>query len=306
MRIAIALRSARPTYTVLARAVPSSFNKALSDYSKQKQSINVGLAHKQHAKYLSLLQSLPNVTRVVQMPTLDHLPDSVFVEDVLVVVGKTVIVTRPGAPSRREEAILTLEWLTDHAHTHGLTNIVNLTNDQNIQGDVLQMGRDIFVGQSARTNAAAAVALQSHLGSDYHVRPVPVPPTTLHLKSIVTGLPNIGFIYHGASDVRGEASVKSTIQRYSSLPWYDMATPEQANVVHVGPNVLYNSNGHSGDDNLPQMLRKANVEASTATATEEGSLDEYEFYDMVDSSSEIGKADGALTCCSVIFQSEAD
>lgn len=122
----------------------------------------------------------------VEVPRADAFPDGVFVEDAVVMFGATAVLTSPGADSRRGE-LATVAATIDRpgVELHRLAPPATLDG-----GDVLKVGRTVYVGRSSRTNEhgiAGLAAIVEPLG--YRVRPVPV-TRTLHLKSQVTALPD--------------------------------------------------------------------------------------------------------------------
>jgi dimethylargininase len=119
---------------------------------------------------------------VVEVAPADDCPDAVFVEDPVVVYGKTAVLARSGAPERRGE-------------TDGVAEALDGYDLRRIEapgtldgGDVLKIGATVYVGRSGRTNDEGIRQLAAHL-PDATV--VPVPTTkVLHLKSAVTALPD--------------------------------------------------------------------------------------------------------------------
>ncbi|MEU5142682.1 dimethylargininase [Streptomyces sp. NPDC021139] len=116
----------------------------------------------------------------------DDCPDSVFVEDAVVMYRNVALITRPGAESRRaetagvEEAVARLgcsvNWIWEPGTLDG--------------GDVLKIGDTIYVGRGGRTNAAGVQQLRAAF-EPLGARVVAVPVSkVLHLKSTVTALPD--------------------------------------------------------------------------------------------------------------------
>ena len=123
---------------------------------------------------------------VVRLPELDQHPDSVFVEDTAILLGEHAIITRPGAASRRAEADSTAEALAVRFKVH------RLTRGRLDGGDVLRIGRTIYVGQSRRTDCAGIIALANTAAPlGYEVVPVPH-DRCLHLKTGATYLGHDG------------------------------------------------------------------------------------------------------------------
>ncbi len=131
----------------------------------------------QHAAYVQTLKELG--LTVTHLPPLPGHPDAYFVEDTALMFSDRAIITRPGAPARRAEAEAIIETVAKFRPLHRLTAPATLDG-----GDVLVVGRTVFVGLSERTNAEGAAQLQSFLPG-YSVLPVRV-PAGLHLKSSVT------------------------------------------------------------------------------------------------------------------------
>jgi len=150
----------------------------------QRTPVDIDRARDQHAAYRQLLAEL-GLEVVVAPPAPDH-PDGVFVEDVVVVTDDLGIVTRPGAPSRRGEVASIAALLGDL----GLRQATLTAPGTLDGGDVLQVGRTVYVGRSTRTNQEGVrqlAALTEPLGRT--VVPVEV-PGALHLKTAATALPD--------------------------------------------------------------------------------------------------------------------
>ena len=67
----------------------------------QPRPVDAGLALRQWQAYCDALRTAG--WEVVEAPPADEHPDGVFVEDVAVAYGDTVVITRPGAPERAGE-----------------------------------------------------------------------------------------------------------------------------------------------------------------------------------------------------------
>lgn len=126
--------------------------------------------------------------RVVRLPARPDLPDSVFVEDAAVAVGGTVVLARPGAPERREEVSDVQGALL---LAGGLRRVESIREPGTLDGgDVLVLGRRVFVGLSTRTNREGARQLAEALGSGAggpEVVTVPV-ERCLHLKTAASSV----------------------------------------------------------------------------------------------------------------------
>ncbi|MEA3013309.1 MAG: dimethylargininase [Sphingomonadales bacterium] len=140
--------------------------------------VDVARAIEQHAAYERALAVAGLEIR--RLPPLDDFPDAVFVEDNALLLGEHAIILRPGAPSRAGETRSTAAVLARAFTVH------RLGAGHVDGGDVLRIGRKLYVGLSSRTDRAGVQALAgavSPLG--YDVIPVPV-AGGLHLKSAAT------------------------------------------------------------------------------------------------------------------------
>eukprot|EP00961_Rhodomonas_salina_P003434 47799-Rhodomonas_salina.1 len=150
----------------LTRGVASSFAKALS---RTPSPLSVEHARAQNQRYVQAISKY--VSKVVEVPSLDDTPDCCFIEDTAVAVGSTVLLTTPGALSRRaevsgvEEALRSLkpfvERIVKMEDYHAKADNADATMDG---GDVLYTGRHCFVGLSSRTNHHGLEALKELLG----------------------------------------------------------------------------------------------------------------------------------------------
>jgi dimethylargininase len=146
--------------------------------------IDVGLAQRQWVSYVAALRA--NGWDIAEVPGNARCPDAVFVEDAVVVFGDRAIITRPGAFARREETDVMDDVLDDL----GLP-FDRITEPGTLDGgDVLKVGRTVYVGRGGRTNADGVRQLRRLLEPDgWAVTAVPL-SKVLHLKSAVTALPD--------------------------------------------------------------------------------------------------------------------
>ena len=168
--------------TAIVREVSSSINDCeLSFHARQP--IDVARAIAQHKAYQDCLAELG--VRIVSLPAEPGLPDAVFVEDPAVVVDEVAIISNLGAPSRRPETSSLANVLLRYRPLKFLTEPATLDG-----GDVLRIGRSVFVGLSRRTNRDGIDQLGDLLGAyDYQVQPVEV-RGCLHLKSACSYIGN--------------------------------------------------------------------------------------------------------------------
>jgi dimethylargininase len=132
---------------------------------------------REHAAYVRALKDAGLSVDI--LPPLEALPDSVFVEDAALVFPGVAIVLRPGAPTRRGEAVEIAPALAAR-----FDRVLHLTEGTVDGGDVLATPRAVFIGRSARTNAEGAralIALLADIGLEGMA--VTTPPGVLHFKS---------------------------------------------------------------------------------------------------------------------------
>jgi dimethylargininase len=150
----------------------------------ERVAVDVDLAEQQWDTYCDALDTWGFQT--VRVPGDDALPDSVFVEDAVVMFGDLAVLTSPGAESRRAETDAVGDIL------RGLgTEVAAIELPGTLDGgDVLKIERTVYVGQGGRTNGDGIRQLRALLTSrGYTVVGVPV-TKVLHLKSAVTALPD--------------------------------------------------------------------------------------------------------------------
>jgi dimethylargininase len=151
------------------------------------------LADTQWEAYVAALEAEGFET--VEVASSDDHPDSVFVEDTIVIVGGTAVITSPATESRRGET----DALRPLARRLGYT-VREIEQPGTLDGgDVLKVGTTVYVGRGGRTNAEGIAQLRAIIAPlGYTVVPVPV-TKVLHLKSAVTALPDgtvVGYAKH--------------------------------------------------------------------------------------------------------------
>ncbi len=227
--------------------------------------IDLEAARAQHAAYEQCLRDLG--CRVHRLPSDDTMPDAVFLEDTAVVVDEFAVLTRPGAASRRGEVAAVAEALEPFRATAEIREPGTLDG-----GDVLRLGHTIYVGLSARSNAEGITQLGRHLAPHgYRVEGV-VTHDCLHLKTAVTEAAP-GLLVLNPAWVDG-----------GMFPGYrvvevDPGEPFAGNVIRVGNATICAA---------AYPRTRARLEAA-GVATR--ALDVSEF----------AKAEGGVTCCSIIL-----
>ncbi|MGZ6346984.1 MAG: dimethylargininase, partial [Anaerolineales bacterium] len=134
------------------------------------------------------------------------------------------------------------------------------------------VGRMLFVGLSGRSNQAAIDQMGAILNPfGYTIKGIPV-SGCLHLKSAVTQIGADILLINPA--------------------WVEVGNFPGLNIIEIDPTELYAANALLvGKNVLYQPVYPRTLERLEATGIHPVLVDE----------SELGKAEGALTCCSLIF-----
>ncbi|HRE91834.1 MAG TPA: arginine deiminase family protein [Myxococcota bacterium] len=226
--------------------------------------IDLQLALRQHADYAEALGRVG--CELVALPSDDDLPDACFVEDTAIVLGECALITRPGAPSRRPEVLAVAAALA----SHGLTLTMMEAPATLDGGDVLVLGRTVWVGLSNRTNREGLEALGAFArGLGYDTRVANVPPGTLHLKCHASPLDPETLLC--APGLLTEA-----VARRVEVPAHEAYA---ANAIAIGRSVLC----AAGFPGTHERLAAAGFEPVPLA------------------NSEFAKADGSLTCLSILW-----
>ena len=150
--------------------------------------VDADLAAEQHAGYRAALSAAGWEVREVEPAP--GCPDATFVEDSVVVVDGTAVLTRSGAEARRAEVPGTEAVVRDL----GL-DVVRISGEGTLDGgDVLQVGMTVYVGRGGRTNAEGIRQLRGHLAPLGRTVVAVRLQAVLHLKSAVTALPDGTFL----------------------------------------------------------------------------------------------------------------
>lgn len=231
-----------------------------------REPIDLALANTQHNDYVKALRTLG--VKVVELPAEATLPDSVFVEDTVLLFDELAVMTRPGAISRRGE-VASIE-----AAFHDYREIIARISEPGTLdgGDVLRIGKRVFVGLSQRSNQAAIDQLSAYVTPfGYQVIAVPM-HDCLHLKSSVTALADDTVLIN--TDWV-DSSYFNDYRQIHVAP----SEPHAANVVRIGATIL-----------MPACFPETQTIVQAAG------------YSVVTVDvSELQKAEGAVTCCSVLF-----
>jgi len=230
--------------------------------------IDYGRATRQHVEYCRVLEACG-----VDVVTLDvnrDQPDCVFVEDTAIVLDEVAVLASMGAESRRAEPSGVALELAKYRELHRVTAPATIEG-----GDVLCVGRKLLVGLSTRTTRAGVNALEAVVRRyGYEIVLVPV-RGCLHLKTACTVLPDQSLLVNPAwFDVR-------VVRGFECVPVPE-SEPWAANVALVGGGVCVAA------DHVETVgvIRERGCEVCTVDL------------------SEFAKAEGGVTCLSILLQAD--
>lgn len=233
-----------------------------------RTSIDVNLARNQHSIYAKALAKLG--CSLNYAPALHGCPDAVFVEDTAIVLPKIAIAMRPGAESRRDEVPSVAKHLSRYRQIRHIVAPGTIDG-----GDVVIADRQIWVGKSSRSNAAGIDQLRSLVNPlGYQVDTIDT-DQCLHLKSAITWLGNNTLL------INPEWVDESLFSGYQLIRT-DPAEAAAANVLRIDQALVCSTSFPRTNE----LLRKAGWQV-----------------EEVDNS-EVLKAEGGVTCCSILITME--
>ncbi len=231
-----------------------------------REPIDLDGARRQHDEYERTLATLGCEVR--RLAAAREMGDSVFIEDTAVVFDEVAMVMRPGAQSRRPETAAVADALAPYRILHEIVAPAIVDG-----GDVLVAGRRVFVGMSTRSNREAVVQMRRVLAPfGYRVEEIAV-TGCLHLKSAVTAL---------ADDMLLINRRWVDVSMFSDFELVDVhpGEPSAANALRVAHAIVFPSEFPRTRD----AIASRGFDVRTVPA------------------SELAKAEGAVTCCSLVFQ----
>jgi dimethylargininase len=232
----------------------------------ERRPIDLERAREEHRRYEEALAAAGcRVERLAEEP---GLPDSVFVEDAALVLEERAILTRPGAPSRRAERESLAPVLERYRRLERIEAPGTLDG-----GDVLRVGKRLWVGRSTRSNEEGRrrlAALTAPHG--YRVEAVPV-RGCLHLKSAV-------------------CAVAEKLLLLNPL-WVDPEVFPGFEIVEVDPEEPFAANALK----VGETLLHPAAHGRTRRRLEERGLEV-----LPVELSELAKAEGGVTCCSLLLE----
>jgi dimethylargininase len=227
--------------------------------------IDLNVARAQHNAYTDALRELG--CEVIELPAEPDLPDSVFVEDTAFILPEVAVITRPGADSRKPETESIIRALTP------LIRLVRVREPATVDGgDVLVLGKKIYVGLSTRSNLEAIRQLDEMLCEyGYSVMGVEL-HDCLHLKSAVTRVDDHTLLIN-------KNWVDTDHFAGFDLIDVDPSEPHAANCLPIQGSIIF-----------PAAFPRTRAK-----------LEEKGYQVVAVDVSELAKAEGAVTCCSLII-----
>jgi dimethylargininase len=230
-----------------------------------REPIDVDRARREHHEYEAALRQLG--LAILSLPEAPDLPDSVFVEDTALVLDECAIILRPGAVSRLPETESIAAALSPYRRLQSIEAPARLDG-----GDILRLGKHLYVGLSSRSDTNAMEQLQDLVAPDgYEVHAVSV-HGCLHLKSAVTQVASDSLLINPA--------------------WVDRTSFEGVKFIEIEASEIHAANGLLVGDfviyprSFPKTadrLRRAGIQVLAIDADE------------------LAKAEGAVTCGSLVF-----
>jgi dimethylargininase len=260
----------------LLRAVAATIDRCeLSHVARQP--IDAGRAREQHATYCAALEAAG--VELIRIPADDRFPDCVFVEDVALDLGDgSRVLLRPGAESRLGERDAVGEALRDLPGT-----LLEMPHRCRMDGgDVVQVGGLLLVGDSARSGRDAMAWLASAARREVHPMGL---SGVLHLKSAMTALDGRTLLVArarlAAPALDRLAELEARGIRVLDVPAREA---DAANVLALPGGLVV---VREGFPRTAAMLEAARLDVVTVDT------------------SELAKAEGALTCMSLLLSEPA-
>lgn len=247
----------------ITRKVSPRFNECEITHI-ERTPIDVDTARAQHNDYVKTLSQLG--CQVIELPEEPDLPDSVFVEDTAFILPEVAVITRPGADSRKPETESIARALSPHRP------LVRVSAPASVDGgDVLVLGKTIYIGLSTRSNMEAVEQLNESLGRFGYTVVGLALTDCLHLKTAVTRVDDRTLLIN-------KNWVDADHFNGFDLIEVDASEPFAANCLPVNGSIIYPTT-------FPRTRHK---------------LEEKGFRVVNVNLEELAKAEGAVTCCSLI------
>ena len=230
-----------------------------------RKPIDFVIAEEQHKKYADALNDLGYSIHMIDTDI--DMPDSVFIEDTAVVLDEIAVITNPGVHSRKGE----IKEVANALNTYKDLKYIDSTGTLD-GGDVLRIGKILYVGKSCRSSAVGISLLREIVAPHgFEVMSIPV-QGCLHLKTAVTQVAENKILINPS--------------------WVSPDFFGDMDYITVHPSESYGANALFLEDGV--------LYPSAFPNTRKTLLDEGINVVAVDMS-ELAKAEGGVTCCSLIF-----
>lgn len=252
----------------ITRAVSRNISRCELTF-RPRESVDYAEAVRQHRAYCDFLES--RGAEVINLDACDENPDCCFVADACVVLDEVAVIASMGAPSRRAETSAVEKVLPSRHHLSRINLPATLDG-----GDVLRVGRRLFVGRSGRTNREGFEAFARAVEPfGYEVTPVAV-RGSLHLTTACSALDEETLLLNPR--------------------WIDAAPFERYWVLHVPEEEPWAASTiRVGETVCVEAGAPRTLELVGRHCREVSALDISEFR----------KAEGSLPCLSILFDDEA-
>lgn len=236
--------------------------------------INYQNAKAEHDKYIETLRQLGLEVTVLEAD--EALPDCVYVEDPAVICDGKALITNPGHPARKPETVAIRKTLENLGLK--ISSVMEPPAELD-GGDVLFTGKEFFVGLSSRTTEEGINTLQTTFPS-YPVHRIKVLDATLHLKSMMS-MAGDDVIAIGKSSSAAEAKKQMAEKAKFSYKFLEVSPDAAANCLWINGTLI-----HRAASEFPDIEKEfASLQCPKLQLA----------------NSELCKADGALTCCSLLI-----
>jgi dimethylargininase len=231
--------------------------------------IDLALARAQHTAYENALRACG--AEVIQLDVNREMPDCVFVEDTAIVLDEVAVMMSPGAESRRGEPAGIEPTLRKFRQIERVSFPATIDG-----GDVVVSGKRVYVGHSPRTNAEGIERLRQILRPyGYSVTGMRV-HGCLHLKTACSALPDGRFLVN--ADWIDVSAIP--LSRRQQVP---AAESWAGDVLVIGNRII-------ASDAFPETIAL---------------LDGFGWQTIPVTVSEFAKAEGGVTCLSLVFSQRA-
>lgn len=248
----------------ITRKISPRFNECEITHI-ERTPIDLDIARQQHQEYVYALEELG--CEVIELPEEPDLPDSVFVEDTAFILPELAVIARPGADSRKPETETIIKALSPYRALVHISEPATLDG-----GDVLALDKKIYVGLSTRSNAQAVEQLNQLLNQyGYQALGVEL-KDCLHLKSAVTKVDEETLLINKNWIDEKHFADYNLIEVHASEPYGANCLPIREHIIYPyafpKTQALLEAKGFK--------IKNVNVD-------------------------ELAKAEGAVTCCSLII-----